>query len=95
MKTFQSLAAIAVCTLGLAGCSEQTKQESREALDATKEAAESAGEDIKVNAKKAVEVGKTAVDKAKDEFSDPPPSTPPTTTDADADGVPDSKDPAP
>ena len=76
------------------GCSAETKQEAKEALDATSEAASAAAEDAKVNAKKAGEVIRSGVDKAKDEFSDPPPN-PGEDSPADADVVPESQEPTP
>lgn len=69
MKLFKLLAAASLCLILTAGCSEQTKQETKEMLDEAGDAASSAVEDTKENVKKAGEVLETAGEKAKEEFS--------------------------
>lgn len=69
MNVLKLLAALSLCLSFSIGCSEKSKQEGKEALDATGEAIGAAAEDTKENLKKAGEVGEAAVDKAKEEFS--------------------------
>ena len=76
MNTVYRVAMLAVCAFFLSACSEKTKTETKEALQATGEAAKSAAEDTKENLKKAAEVGKAAVEKTKEEFSSPPENPP-------------------
>jgi hypothetical protein len=82
MNVLKLLAALSLCLFFSIGCSEKTKQEGKEALDATGEAIGAAAEDTKENFKKAGEVGEAAVDKAKEEFSgDDEPAAEPATVD--------------
>jgi hypothetical protein len=94
MKQINYALALGACCLAALGCSEKTKVETKEALKASGEAVKAAAEDTKVNAKKAAEVVKSAGEKAKEEFSSPPPSNPPA-NDADNDGTPDSQETQP
>jgi hypothetical protein len=82
MKLFHYVAAAGVSFALLAGCSEKTKQETKEMLDEAGDAASSAVEDTKDNVEKAGEVIEAAGDKAKEEFSGD--DKPATATDADA-----------
>lgn len=77
MKLFKLIAALSLCLAFAAGCSEKTKQEGKEALDATGEAIGSAVEDGKENVKKVGGALKAGVDETKKELSDP--ETPATT----------------
>jgi len=89
MKLMKHIAVAGLSAALLVGCSEKTKEETKEAIDATGEAASSAVEDSKENLKKVGEIGKATVDKTKEEFSEP---------DADADssdGAANSPDSAP
>jgi hypothetical protein len=72
MFVLRQLVAVGLCVALLAGCSEKTQTEAKEALEATGEAARAAAEDAKVNAKKAGNVLESAVEDAKEEFSDAP-----------------------
>ena len=54
MKTFYSVTA-AACLLCTVGCSETTKQETRQAIDEAGDAVSSAAEDTKQNVKKAAD----------------------------------------
>jgi hypothetical protein len=69
MALAKSLALWGACLVVAVGCSQKTKVETKEALDAAGEAVSSAAQDTKENAKKAADVLKAAGDKAKEEFS--------------------------
>lgn len=71
MKLLKLFAALSLCLAFAAGCSEKTKQEGKEAIEATGEAVGSAVEDTKENARKVGEAVKAGVDKGKEEFSEP------------------------
>jgi hypothetical protein len=78
--------ALLVCGLGLGccvGCSETTKQETREAVDQTGEAIRSAAEDTKENVQKAAEKVEEGARNVRDSLSggdasDETPATPTT-----------------
>lgn len=69
MQLLKQLAALAICTIVLGGCSETTQRETREALDA-------AAEDTKANAEKMGNVFEATGDQIKEEFSDSPETAP-------------------
>lgn len=91
MSTVKTLSAVGLCLAIGMGCSAKTKEEAKEALDATGEAVGAAAEDAKVNAKKVGEVFEAGAEKAKEKFSDPPPSVG-TDDPSDADAVPESQE---
>jgi hypothetical protein len=87
-------------TLGLAvallvGCSAKTKEETKEALEATKEAAASAAEDTKANLQKSGEVLKAGVESAKEKAQELNTESPVGDSPADADAVPEAEEPKP
>jgi uncharacterized protein (UPF0333 family) len=70
MRILKSLVLAAVCVVPFVGCSETTKQETREALDEAGDAIGAAAADTKENAKKAaaaVEKGAREVQESLDE----------------------------
>lgn len=94
MNFVRTIALIGVAATLCLGCSEKTKQETKEALEATGEAATAAVEDSKANAKKIGEVVEAGVEGAKEkasELRDSPPADDP----ADADAVPEAEEPQP
>ena len=93
MRIVKQLSAVGFAVLLLAGCSEQTKQETKEMFKETGEAASSAAEDTKENVKKIGSAVEAGVERGKEEFNKP--ETPAGAPDADADGVPNSQDPQP
>lgn len=93
MRIFKQLSAVGFSVLLLAGCSDKTKQETKEMLKETGEAASSAAEDTKENVKKIGSAVEAGVERGKEEFNKP--DTQSQAPDADADGVPNSEDPQP
>jgi hypothetical protein len=87
MKTIEWIAAVGLCLALVCGCSETTKQEAKEALEATGEAAKAAAEDTKANVKKAGD----AIEAGVDEFRTSPPADDP----VDADAVPEAEESQP
>lgn len=65
------LAVLFIALMALVGCSEATKQEAKEALDATGEAVQAAADDAKSNAEKVGEAVKAGVERGREEFSKP------------------------
>jgi F0F1-type ATP synthase membrane subunit b/b' len=66
MKSLAMLFALSGLFLYVVGCSEQTKTETQEAVDAAGEAVESAAADAKANAEKAGEELKEGAEKLKE-----------------------------
>jgi hypothetical protein len=84
MKTFHALLTAAACLAFTAGCSETTKQETREAIDEAGDAASSAAQDTKENAKKAADAVEEGARNLKDKIDgddEATPSADPATTD--------------
>jgi hypothetical protein len=79
----------------LVGCSAKTKEETKEALEATKEAAASAAEDTKANLQKSGEVLKAGVDSAKEKAEELNSNSPAGDSPADSDAVPEAEEPQP
>ena len=94
MKKFE-LACLLGAGLLVAGCSEKTKQEAKEALDASTEAASAAAEDTKANVKKAGEVLEAGVDSATEKAAELRRESPAGDSPADADAVPESEESKP
>jgi len=94
MKKFE-LACVLGAGLLIAGCSEKTKQEAKEALDASTEAASAAAEDTKANVKKAGEVLEAGVDSAKDKAAELRGESPAGDSPSDADAVPEAEEAQP
>ena len=97
MTRAKSLILSAACLTCAVGCSQKTKVETKEALDAAGEAVTSAAQDTKENAKKAADVLKAAGDKAKEEFSGSKsnaPAEPATTAPAEEPATPPPAEPA-
>jgi gas vesicle protein len=95
MKMMQKFVAVVFCAGLLAGCSDQTKQEAKEMLKETGEAASSAAKDTKENVEKIGKAVEAGVERGKEEFNkdDAPTTTP--ADDADADGVSNADEPNP
>jgi uncharacterized lipoprotein len=68
MKSWKSWIAAGICVVGLAGCSDQTKQETREAVDEAGDAVRSAAEDTAENVKKGAEAVKGAAEDVGDKL---------------------------
>ena len=68
---FHRFAVLSVGLAALLGCSDATKQETKEALDATGEAVQAAAADAKVNAEKVGEAVKAGVERGREEFNEP------------------------
>ncbi|MBA3485482.1 MAG: hypothetical protein H0T51_27115 [Pirellulales bacterium] len=97
MNILRMFALLGLCWGLTLGCSAKTKEEAKEALEATGEAAKAAAEDTKANVKKAGEVLEAGVDSAKDKADElrDSPSTPSADDPADADVVPESQESQP
>ena len=85
------------CLLGVgllvgAGCSAKTKEEAKEALEATTEAAAAAAEDTKANVKKAGEVFEAGVDSAQEKAAEIRSESPAGDSPTDADAVPEAEE---
>jgi hypothetical protein len=95
MKIFRTVALLSLSAALTLGCSAKTKEEAKEALEATGEAAKAAAEDTKANVKKAGEVLEAGVDSAKEKADELRTDSPPGDSPADADAVPEIEEPAP
>jgi hypothetical protein len=87
-KRFPAIVALAF----IIGCSEKTKQETKEALQESGEAVSSAAEDTKANVKKAGEVVKGAVEGGREKAKELESESPAGDSPADADAVPEAEE---
>jgi hypothetical protein len=76
----------------LAGCSDKTEEEAKEALEATREAASAAAEDTKANVKKAAEVLDAGVDSAREKADELKSDSPAGDSPDDADATPETEE---
>jgi hypothetical protein len=95
MKKFELAYLLGVGLLVGAGCSAKTKEEAKEALEATGEAASAAGEDIKANVKKGSEVFDAGVDSAREKAAEIRNESPAGDSPDDADAVPEAEEEKP
>ena len=95
MNAVKPLGTLALCLAMAVGCSAKTKEEAKEALDATGEAAKAAAEDTKANVKKAGEVLEAGIDSAKEKADDLNSESPAGDSPADADAVPEAEEATP
>jgi hypothetical protein len=92
MKMLEVACLVGVSFIVIAGCSAKTKEEAKEALEATTEAAAAAGEDIKANVKKGSEVFEAGVDSAKEKAAEIRSESPAGDSPDDADAVPEAEE---
>jgi hypothetical protein len=95
MNMFKHFTAIALAVAIFSGCSAETKQEAKEALEATGEAASAAVEDTKKNVDKAAEAIDARINTEDEPAGETTAEPPAGDSPADADAIPESEKPQP